>query len=326
MSTDLVVLENVSKSYRTIGNLWHGLRHDVVAVRDVNLRVQRGDIYGVIGESGSGKSTLMRLVAALEQPTLGKIAIGGMRLDEMKPSAVRNLRREMQIVFQDPNGALDPLQTVGEAIEEPLLNFTTDNKPKRKQRVLELLHEVGLSERLVHAYSHQLSGGERQRVCIARALAPRPKLLICDEPVSALDKSIQAQILNLLLNLQQRQGLTYLFISHDLAVINYLCTRVAVMLSGRIIEEGSRLQVLLHGAHPYTRNLMAAAAYFTGSGSPPNLVSVERESSRESSKNGCVFVDRCVHAQVRCSQEVPPWQELMPGHKVACHFPLTDAS
>ena len=318
MTPDVLVLENVSKSYRTIGKWGYGLRHRVLAVRNVSLRVQHGEIYGLMGESGSGKSTLARLVVALEQPTSGKVLIDGMNTAEMTSAAVRKLRRDMQIVYQNPYAALDPSQTVGAAIEEPLLNLTTDNKLRRMQRILQLMHEVGLPERLVRAYPHQLSGGERQRVCIARALAPRPKLLICDEPVSSLDKSIQAQILNLLRDLQQRQQLAYLFISHDLAVVNHLCTRVAVMLRGRMVEEGNRLQVLLHGAHPYTRCLVDAAAYFTGDGVAPKPVSAANETPQD----GCVFQDRCLHAQSRCRQEAPLWQELTPGHRVACHFPL----
>lgn len=318
MTFDLVVLENVSKSYQTAG-YWRKTKPRVMAVRDVSLNVQRGEILGLMGESGSGKSTLARLIAALEKPSRGKIAIDGSDLEKMKSSAIRNLRREMQIIFQDPCGALDPLQTVNEAIEEPLLNFTSHSKLQRRERIVELLRDVGLPERLAEAYPHQLSGGECQRVCIARALASRPKLLICDEPVSALDKSIQAQILNLLQNLQRRQSLTYLFISHDLAVMNHLCTRIAVMLGGRIIEEGSRLQILLHNAHPYTRSLVTAATYFSGDGPPPEPVSAVREVPQR----GCIFQKRCGYAQARCSHETPAWQEWAPGHWGACHFPLS---
>jgi oligopeptide/dipeptide ABC transporter ATP-binding protein len=318
MAPDLVVLKNISKSYQTAGYL-RGKKPRVMAVQDVTLSVRRGEILGLMGESGSGKSTLARLVAALEKPSRGKISIDGLDLEKMKSSAIRNLRREMQIIFQDPCGALDPLQTVKEAIEEPLLNFTSHSKIERSERVVELLRDVGLPGRLAEAYPHQLSGGECQRVCIARALASRPKLLICDEPVSALDKSIQAQILNLLQNLQRRQSLTYLFISHDLAVMNHLCTRIAVMLGGRIIEEGSRLQILLHNAHPYTRSLVAAATYFSGDGPPPESASVVREIPEK----GCVFQKRCSHARARCSHETPAWQEWAPGHWGACHFPLS---
>ncbi|SCY03524.1 peptide/nickel transport system ATP-binding protein [Nitrosospira sp. Nl5] len=320
MTADVLMLENVSKSYRTVGKWQYGHHHEVLAVRNVSLCVQYGEIYGLIGESGSGKSTLARLIVALEQPTSGSVLIDGVNIAEMKPIAVRSMRREMQIVFQDPYSALDPSQTVEAAIEEPLLNLTADSKARRMQRILELLHEVGLPERLARAYPHQLSGGERQRVCIARALAPHPRLLVCDEPVSALDKSIQAQILNLLRDLQRDQGLAYLFISHDLAVINHLCTRVAVMLRGRIVEEGDRLQVLLHGAHPYTRCLIEAAAYFAGNGVLPRLT----PSASKAPENGCIFHDRCLHAQARCRRETPSLRELMPGHRVACHFPLSD--
>jgi oligopeptide/dipeptide ABC transporter ATP-binding protein len=318
MTSDLVVLENVSKSYQTAAYR-RGQKPWVMAVQDVSLSVQRGEIFGLMGESGSGKSTLARLIAALEKPGGGKITIDGVDLETMNARATRNLRREMQIIFQDPCGALDPLQTVKEAVEEPLLNFTSHDKARRGERVLELLRDVGLPGRLAEAYPHQLSGGECQRVCIARALASSPKLLICDEPVSALDKSIQAQILNLLQSLHKRHALTYLFISHDLAVMNHLCTRIAVMLGGRIIEEGSRLQILLRNAHPYTRSLVAAATYFSGDGPPPERISLTPELPH----SGCVFQKRCSHARARCTHEAPARQEWAPGHWGACHFPLS---
>jgi oligopeptide/dipeptide ABC transporter ATP-binding protein len=321
MTSNLVVLKNVNKSYQTAAYR-RGQKPRVMAVQDVSLSVQRGEVFGLMGESGSGKSTLARLIAALEKPDGGKITIDGMDLEEMNSRAMRNLRREMQIIFQDPCGALDPLQTVKEAVEEPLLNFTSDGKTRRSERVLELLRDVGLPGRLAEAYPHQLSGGECQRVCIARALASSPKLLICDEPVSALDKSIQAQILNLLQSLHKRQALTYLFISHDLAVMNHLCTRIAVMLEGRIIEVGSRLQILLCNAHPYTRSLVAAATYFSGDGPPPEPISVMRELP----PSGCIFQKRCSYARTRCSSETPAWQEWEPGHWGACHFPLSGSA
>lgn len=318
MSGPLLELHEVSKRYRTLGNWWREERHAVNAVQQVSLEVQSGESYGLVGESGSGKSTLARLVLALERPDAGRIVIDGTDTGGLAPRALRELRREVQIVFQDPYGALNPLMTVADAIAEPLRNFGIGDDAERKTRVMGLLRDVGLPARLFHAYPHQLSGGERQRVCIARALALKPKLLVCDEPVSALDKSIQAQILSLLRELREKHGLAYLFISHDLAVVNHLCTRVAVMLRGRLVEDGERVRVLRQSAHPYTRSLTAAAAYFVEGREFPDLPAA----AATTPATGCVFHDRCPLAQARCREEAPLLREVAPGHRAACHFPL----
>jgi oligopeptide/dipeptide ABC transporter ATP-binding protein len=317
MHEPLLELRGVSKTYRTLGRGWRAEKHRVQAVRDVSLHVRPGEVYGLVGESGSGKSTLMRLVLALERPDAGRVIVSGTDLSELHPQALRLKRRDVQIVFQDPYSALNPLMTVARAISEPLENFDIGTQAERQDQVVNLLRDVGLPLRLLHAHPHQLSGGERQRVCIARALALRPKLLVCDEPVSALDKSIQAQILNVLRDLQQRHGLTYLFISHDLAVVNYLCTRVAVMLRGQVVEEGERLQVLHYSTHPYTRSLLAAAAFFADGRAFPDLPAA----ATVSPVTGCMFQDRCPRAQPRCRNETPMLREVTPKHRVACHFP-----
>ncbi len=318
MNKLLLELQNVSKRYRSLGGLWGDDRHEVHALYEVSLRVHSGESYGLVGESGSGKSTLARLVLALEQADSGCIFINDADVSHLNTRALRALRRKVQIIFQDPYGALNPLMTVGDIVAEPLINYGVGSDSERSNQVIELLRDVGLPARLIDAYPHQLSGGERQRVCIARALALRPKLLVCDEPVSALDKSIQAQILNLLGDLQKRNGLAYLFISHDLAVVNYLCTHIAVMLSGHIVEDGERLQVLQHSAHPYTRSLTAAAAYFVGGHDFPELP----PAAAKVFTKGCVFQHRCLQVQARCREEIPRLWELTPGHRVACHFPL----
>lgn len=318
MQAPLLELRDVSKRYRTLGSWWREDRHPVHALRHVSLSVHAGDVYGLVGESGSGKSTLARLALALERPDEGSVNINGADVGRLRPRVLRALRREVQIVFQDPYGALNPLMSIAEAVAEPLANFKVGTPAERREQVAALLRDVGLPARLIDAYPHQLSGGERQRVCIARALALRPKLLVCDEPVSALDKSIQAQILNLLRDLQQEYGLAYLFISHDLAVVNHLCTRVAVMLRGRMVEDGERLHVLRHSAHPYTRSLTAAAAYFVEGGDFPEL----ETAAAVSPTVGCVFQDRCPLVQTRCRRETPLLREIVPGHRVACHYPL----
>lgn len=317
LSEQVLVVKSVSKTYRMTGNWWRGHQHAVPAVQNISLQIAYGEVYGLVGESGSGKSTLARLVAMLEHADTGNIQIDGVAVAGIQPSGMRALRRQIQMVFQDPYAALDPMQTVEEAIAEPLLNLLADiDEPSRTQRIAGLLQDVGLPGRLLHAYPHELSGGERQRVCIARALALHPKLLICDEPVSSLDKSVQAQILNLLAELQQRHKLASLFISHDLAVINHISTRVGVMLRGRLIEEGSRLQVLTNSAHPYTASLVAASAWFSKGRTPPQLPL----SNGRIPERGCAFQDRCLFARARCYQEVPDLQTLGPGHRVACHL------
>lgn len=262
MTAPAVRLDGVHKRYRTIGRYFGRQRTEVHAVQDVSLSIGAGQSFGLVGESGSGKSTLARMIMGLEKPSSGTIEVDGMRLPVRGERERLALCRSVQIVFQDPYAALDPMMTIGASIEEPLINLTTMERSARKDAVMALLHDVGLPERLYDAYPFQLSGGERQRVCIARALAPKPRIVICDEPVSSLDKSIQAQILDLFLTLQRKHGLTYLFISHDLAVINRVCDEVAVMYRGRLVERGSRSQVLFEPQHAYTRSLVEAARYF----------------------------------------------------------------
>ena len=261
MSAPIIRLIDVSKRYRTVGHYFGTSRTDVQAVQGVSLEIHAGQAFGLVGESGSGKSTLARMVMGLEAPSSGSIEVNGIALPA-RGGDREALRRGIQIVFQDPYAALDPMMTIGASIEEPLINLTSMERGVRRAAVMELLNDVGLPARMYDAYPFQLSGGERQRVCIARALAPRPRIVVCDEPVSSLDKSIQAQIIDLLDSLRRKHGLTYLFISHDLAVINRLCDEVAVMYRGSLVERGSRSQVLFEPRHAYTRSLVEAARYF----------------------------------------------------------------
>ena len=262
MSVPIIRVEGVSKRYRTVGHYFGGGRTEVHAVKDVSLEIRAGQAFGLVGESGSGKSTLARMVMGLETATSGRIEVDGIALPLRTRESAAALRRTIQIVFQDPYAALDPMMTIGASIEEPLVNLTAMSGTERRAQVLSLLRDVGLPERVVDAYPFQLSGGERQRVCIARALAPRPRIVVCDEPVSSLDKSIQKQVIDLLESLRCKHGLTYLFISHDLAVINRLCDEVAVMYRGSVIEQGGRAQVLFRPRQDYTRRLVDAARYF----------------------------------------------------------------
>ena len=238
----------------------------VRAVDGVSFTLEPGDALGLVGESGSGKSTVARLIVGLERATSGSIRLEGTELTQLSPKQWRPLRRRMQLVFQDPSSSLDPRQTAAAILAEPLAIHRLGKPRERRLRALALLEAVGLSARHANLYPHEFSGGQRQRIGIARALALEPALLVCDEPVSALDVSVQAQILNLLHELQQRLGLAYLFISHDLAVVRALCPRVAVMQRGRLVEEGPREELFARPRHEYTRELLASVPRFARSG------------------------------------------------------------
>lgn len=230
----------------------------VVALQDVDLTVYSGRNVGIVGESGSGKSTLARLAMALDKPTTGQVLWNGQAVSAMSGSALRAARRDCQMVFQDPYGSLDPRMTVERIVAEPLQALSHTSRAEQREQAAEALTQVGLHHRDLDKYPHEFSGGQRQRIAIARALITRPQLIVADEPVSALDVSIQAQVLNLLLDLQQRFGMTYLLISHDLAVVNHLCDEVLVMQQGRVVEQGSPKQLFSHARHPYTQSLLNA--------------------------------------------------------------------
>ena len=230
----------------------------VQALQDVSFCLEAGRSLGVVGESGSGKSTLARLVMALDRPTQGRILFKGDDLHQMQPAALRQARRAFQMVFQDPYGSLDPRQKVASIVTEPLQTMGVVARASLRERASEALAEVGLRSGDLDKYPHEFSGGQRQRIAIARALISRPSLIVADEPVSALDVSVQAQVLNLMMDLQQRHGLSYLFVSHDLAVVNLMCDDVVVLQSGRVVEQGTAKAIFEHPAHPYTRTLLAA--------------------------------------------------------------------
>ena len=230
----------------------------VIALQDVDLTVYGGRNVGIVGESGSGKSTLARLAMALDKPTTGQVLWNGQALSAMSGAALRAARRDCQMVFQDPYGSLDPRMTVQRIVAEPLQALSHTSRAEQREQAAEALTQVGLHHNDLDKYPHEFSGGQRQRIAIARALITRPQLIVADEPVSALDVSIQAQILNLLLDLQQRFGMTYLLISHDLAVVNHLCDEVLVMQQGRVVDQGSPRQLFSHARHPYTQTLLNA--------------------------------------------------------------------
>jgi peptide/nickel transport system ATP-binding protein len=318
MSAPLLVAQNIARSYEMNRGLWQKASH-VQAVSDVTLSVDRNETLGIVGESGSGKSTTGRVLLGLEPPTAGTVSFDGRRLPFIGSAEWKTQRTRMQMIYQDPLGALDRRLTVSVQMREPLDIHRIGTLSEREARVSELLRAVGLSAEVGRRYPHELSGGQRQRVVLARALSTRPDLLVCDEPVSALDVSIQAQVVNLLSDLQAELGLAMVFISHDLRVVRQISHRIAVMYLGRIVEEGDADDLFARPVHPYTRALVSAAPIpgrkINGRimlrGEPPN------PAKRPS---GCAFHPRCVDAIARCSVEMPSLVDLGGGRKAACHL------
>lgn len=320
----LVVVENLSRHFRLGGPR---SKRVVRAVDDVSLELRRGETLGLVGESGSGKSTLARLLLRLDQPTSGSVRFESNDLFSASPRALRRLRREMQIVFQDPFASLNKRKTVEEIISFPLIVHDRSlSKKERRARVTELLELVGLRAQHSIAYPRQLSGGQCQRVNIARALALHPKLLVLDEAVSAVDVSIQAQILNLLRDLQQRLSLTYLFVTHDLAVVRYMANTIAVMYLGRIVESGPREALFANPQHPYTHALLASIPPEPGAPVRPHIELRETAGS-ETLPPGCRFHPRCpLGTRDICQTVDPPLRPSGFDHTVACHFPQSAES
>ena len=323
MSEPLLQVDRLVKHF-TVGGGFFGRAPGLVrAVDDVSFEVRRGETVGLVGESGCGKTTTGRCILRLEQPTSGRILFEGVDLAALDEEALRAVSRRMQVIFQDPYASLNPRMTVGDILAEPLkVHAIVRDAAKRKARVQELLAQVGLLPQHARRYPHQLSGGQRQRVGVARALAMEPSLIVCDEPVSALDVSIQAQIVNLLEDLQARLGLTYLFIAHDLSVVRHLSDRVVVMYLGKVAEVADRKSLYEDPVHPYTRALLSAVPI------PDPKVEARRERtvlrgevpSPLKPPSGCVFHPRCPIAVARCTAEVPALREIRPGHWGACHL------
>ncbi|QHO74921.1 peptide ABC transporter ATP-binding protein [Bradyrhizobium sp. CCBAU 051011] len=295
----------------------------VHAVSGVSLQIARGETLGLVGESGCGKSTLGRAVLQLRRPTAGRVSFDGQDLTAMHGEALRRMRQRVQLIFQDPIASLNPRRKIGDIVAEPLVIAGVTDPEKRKQLVYEVLTAVGLDPSLVVGrLPHEFSGGQCQRICIARALVLNPEFIVCDEPVSALDVSIRAQILNLLEEMKGRFGLTLLFIAHDLAVVKAVSDRVAVMYLGRLCEVGPSEQLFARPAHPYTALLIEAIPVPDPDVRPTETVPVSEPPSPIAPPSGCRFRTRCPRADQRCSDEMPELRAVAPGQFVACHHPL----
>jgi oligopeptide/dipeptide ABC transporter ATP-binding protein len=319
---DLLTVRNLKMHFPVAeGALFPGVVAHVKAVDGVSFTVRKGETLGLVGESGCGKTTTGRCILRLEHPTGGEILFDGKNLVDLDRKSMRALRQKIQVIFQDPYSSLNPRMKIGEIISEPMkVHRTEPNRAARDARVTELLRLCGLDPKFADRYPHEMSGGQRQRVGIARALSVRPEFIICDEAISALDVSIQAQIINLLEDLREQLGLTYLFIAHDLSVVRHLCHRVAVMYLGRIVELADCDELYGNPLHPYAQALLAAV--------PIPDPEIERNRAHQIVKgevpspinppSGCVFHPRCPLAVAECSKTVPEFRELRPGHWVAC--------
>lgn len=323
-NTPLLKVEHLHKEFPTGSGFMGGKfsKKVVSAVNDVSFEIRAGETFGLVGESGCGKSTTGRAIMHLDPPTSGKVYFEGKDISKMNKKELKAMRREMQFIFQDPYASLNPRMTIGEIISEPMVIHGIGTPEERIERVRELLDVVGLNPEHINRYPHEFSGGQRQRVGIARSFILRPKLIICDEPVSALDVSIQAQVLNLLKDLQKQYGTAYLFIAHDLSVVQHISDRVAVMYLGKMVELSDWKSLYAEPNHPYTQALLSAVPIpdpdvqqsrkrIILAGDPPSPIDPP---------SGCRFHTRCPIAQAKCSEEIPEFREICDGHFCACHY------
>ena len=292
----------------------------VHAADEVSFAIAEGETLGLVGESGCGKSSTAKAVLKLVDPTSGEISWRGQRIESLSPAGMRPIRRELQAVFQDPYSSLNPRMRAADIVAEPIRNFEAASKGEIDARVASLFDRVGLRADQMVKYPYEFSGGQRQRLGIARALAPKPRLIVCDEPVSALDVSVQAQVINLLMNLQDEFGLSYLFVAHDLAVVEHISHRVAVMYLGRIVELAETAEIFARPQHPYTVALLSAVPVPDPKAARKRIILAGDVPSPVNPPAGCRFHTRCPLAEARCRVEVPAMKEVAPGHFAACHL------
>lgn len=315
----LLEVKDLKKYFPIKSGILQRTTANVKAVHDVNLQVYEGETLGIVGESGCGKSTFGRTVLGLDKLTEGSILFRGKNIEGLSDRKLKIYKKDMQMIFQDPFASLNPRQRIGDALEEVFVIHTNLSKVDRKKRVLELLVEVGLKEDHYDRYPHEFSGGQRQRIGIARAIALKPSLIVCDEAVSALDVSVQAQIIKLLKELQAKYNLTYIFISHDLGVVRHICDRVLVMYLGTTAEMGSSEQIYTNPLHPYTKALLSSIPRPIP-GRKKDRIRLEGDlPSASNYPSGCPFHTRCPIATAHCAEVRPEWREIEDGHYVACH-------
>ena len=314
MTEQLLKVNNLCKFFKTSRGMLH-------AVDDVTFTIDRGKTLGVVGESGCGKSTTGRAILRLLEPTAGQVYFEGEDISALSKRQMRKKRKDMQIIFQDPFSSLNPRKTISQAIMEPMIiHDICETKAERMEKVLELMDVVGLAQRLVNTYPHELDGGRRQRIGIARALALNPKFIVCDEPVSALDVSIQAQILNLMKEIQEERDLTYMFITHDLSVVNHFSDDIAVMYLGKLIEKAPSEELFLHPTHPYTQAQLSAIPVPSIRKKRERIILKGEITSPIEPKPICRFANRCMYTMDICTETEPELREISPGHLVACHL------
>lgn len=316
----LLEVRNLQKRFPIKKSFTGKVLQELVAVDNVSFTLNRGETIGIVGESGCGKTTLGRTILKLHEPSGGEIIFNGEDITKYTNKEMRHLRRDMQIIFQDPYSSLPPRATVGDILSEPVEVHNIVPKDKVKDYVLDLMEKCGLRDYYYERYPHEFSGGQRQRICIARALSVNPKLVICDEPVSALDVSIQAQIINLLKELQRSMNLTYLFISHDLSVVKFISDKIGVMYLGSMVEFGTKEEIFSNPLHPYTKALFSAIPNPNPDVKMQRIVLKGDIPSPANPPSGCRFHTRCPYATAKCAEAVPEYKEYGCGHFAACHL------
>jgi oligopeptide/dipeptide ABC transporter ATP-binding protein len=326
MTAPLLQVTDLKKHFPVRKGLLSRVSGQVYAVDGITFALNKGETLGLVGESGCGKSTAGKTILRLIEPTAGTIRINGERIDRLSRGAMRPWRRQLQVVFQDPYSSLNPRMSAGDIVAEPLVNYGLASGAAMKDRVAGLFAKVGLRPEQMQRYPHEFSGGQRQRIGIARALALNPSLIVCDEPVSALDVSVQAQVINLLMDLQGEFGLSYLFIAHDLAVVEHISHRIAVMYLGKIVELTDKRSLFSSPQHPYTEALLSAVPVADPKTRRKRIILSGDVPSPINPPAGCRFHTRCPYAEARCRAEEPPMREVRPGHFVACHLRSVDTA